>query len=743
MPARFRAYVVAPCLAALLAFAPAMPVRAASGIGDGGLWVIGALLLVMAAMLLMLWRARRREARDKERFALIARATSDGIYDADLERNTLWRSEAFCRMFGLPADAAAHEVADWLARIHPEDRERVRQGYAQALNSAVGEWNIRYRFTKTDGSQGHARDRLLILRDSEGHPVRAIGGVSDISDESGAIESLALLKRALDATTTGVAIVDAQKSGWPTVYVNSALEQMSGYTAAEIQGRSMSFLQGSEREQPGIETLRHSLREGRECSTTLRNYRKDGTPYWIELLVSPVRDAQGVVTHYVGSQIDITDRIATEQALAHRATHDELTTLPNRQLFRDRLSQALREAKRFGLNLVVMFIDLDNFKLVNDSLGHAAGDELLRTVARRLQGVLRQTDTVARFGGDEFVVLLVGEVETDVLRVIDRATEALRRPVELAGSMHYVTASIGYARCPLHGEEAGVLLQRADMAMYQAKARGRNCAVGYDPSFDQGVADRLFLISQLREALEREEFELHYQPQFRWDGRAQGMEALLRWRHPERGLLAPGHFLDALEESGLMVEVGRWVLRDAARRHADLVAAGLSDIRIAVNVSATQLHHNLLEDVEAVVRDFTLPHGAFELELTESVLMVNAESTIEQMKRVAQLGVGIAVDDFGTGYSSLSYLKRLPIQRLKIDRSFVRGLGGDPDDEAICASVILLASSLGLDTVAEGVETEPQRDWLAEHGCGELQGYLLGRPAPFDEVLAMIKAQRA
>ena len=703
---------------------------------------VAVLLGSMAVTLIALWRARRREARDRERFALIARATSDGIYDADLVRNTLWRSEAFCRMFGLPADGAAHAIADWLAKVHPEDRERVRQGYAQALGGTNSEWEVEYRFLRPDGGTGHARDRLLILRDASGQPVRAIGGVTDVSDEQAAVDRLALLKRALDATTTGVAIVDVRQPGWPTAYVNAALEAMSGYPASELLGRNLSFLQGGEREQPGLQTLRHALREGRDGQVLLRNFRKDGSAYWIELVVSPVRDAQGRLTHYVGSQIDVSERVATEQALAHRATHDELTTLPNRQLFRDRLAQALRESKRFGLNLVVMFIDLDNFKLINDSLGHAAGDELLRTVGRRLQGCLRQTDTVARFGGDEFVVLLIGEVETDVLRVVDRITEALRRPVDLAGGQHYVTASMGYARCPQHGEDAGTLLQRADVAMYQAKARGRNCAVGYEPGFDQGAGERLALITQLREALERGEFELHYQPQFRWDGRAQGMEALLRWRHPTRGLLAPGHFIDALEESGLIVEVGRWVLRDAARRHATLVAEGLGDVRLSVNVSATQLHHNLLADVEALVREFALPQGAFELELTESVLMVNAESTIEQMRRVARLGVGIAVDDFGTGYSSLSYLKRLPIQRLKIDRSFVRGLGVDPDDEAICASVILLASSLGLDTVAEGVETDAQRGWLAEHGCGELQGYLLGRPAPFDDVLASIRSQR-
>jgi len=701
-----------------------------------------ALLGVMAGALVALWRARRREARDKERFALIARATSDGIYDADFQRNTLWRSDAFCRMFGLPAASSTDEIADWIEKVHPEDRERVRQGYEEALGSRVAEWHAAYRFIRPDGSSGHARDRVRILRDAAGHALRATGGVNDVSEERAAIDSLALLKRALDATTTGVAIVDAQQPGWPTVYVNAALETMSGYSAAELLGRNLSLLQGGEREQPALETLRHALREGRDGQALLRNFRKDGSAYWIDLVVSPVRDARGRLTHYVGSQIDVSRRVATEQALAHRATHDELTTLPNRQLFRDRLAQALRESKRFGLNLVVLFVDLDNFKLVNDSLGHAAGDELLRTVARRLHGCLRQTDTVARFGGDEFVVLLLGEIETDVLRVVDRITEALRRPVELAGSMHYVTASIGYARCPQHGEEADLLLQRADVAMYQAKARGRNCAVGYDPEFDRGASERLFLVSQLREAVERGEFELHYQPQFRWDGRAQGMEALLRWRHPSRGLLAPGHFINALEESGLMVEVGRWVLRDAARRHAELVALGLGDVRIAVNVSVTQLHHNLLQDVEAIVAEFALPQGVLELELTESVLMLNVESTIEQMRRLAKLGVGIAVDDFGTGYSSLSYLKRLPIQRLKIDSSFVRGLGGDPDDEAICASVILLASSLGLDTVAEGVETEAQRDWLAEHGCGELQGFLLGRPAAFAEVLATIKAQR-
>jgi len=700
------------------------------------------LLVAMAGVLLALWRSRQRERRDRQRFELVVRAVSDGVYDLDVVADRLWRSEALCRMFDLPAEGSGADVGDWLERIHPEDRARVREGFRAAMASRTTEWQVAYRYRRPDGTVGHMRDRMLIVRDGGGRPLRAIGGVTEVSAEQTMLEKLGLLERAIEANSYGVAIVDALAPDMPCVYANRALARMSGYTVGELLGQNLRLLHGSEREQPGLQSLRRALREGREGFALLRNWHKDGMAYWVELMVSPVRDTQDRITHWVGSQADVSERVATEQALAHRATHDELTGLPNRHLFRDRLAQALRESRRFGLDLVVLFMDLDNFKLVNDSLGHAAGDELLRTVARRLQGCLRQTDTVARFGGDEFVVLLIGDAESDVLRVIDRIAEALRRPMELAGSMHYVTASIGYARCPQHGEEAGVLLQRADMAMYQAKARGRNRAVAYEASFDQGVVERLTLANQLREAIAHGEFELYYQPLFRWDGRVQGIEALLRWNHPQRGLLAPGHFIESLEESGLMAELGRWVLRDAARRPADLRAAGFDEVRVIINVSATQLHHDLLADIEAAVKDFDLPSSALEIEVTESVLMINVESTIEQMKRVARLGVGFAVDDFGTGYSSLSYLKRLPIQRLKIDRSFVSGLGTDPDDEAICASVILLASSLGLDTVAEGVETEVQRDWLAEHGCGELQGYLLGRPMPFDALLALLNSQR-
>ena len=677
-----------------------------------------------------------------ERFRLIARATSDAIWDWDIPGGQLWWSDSFDAIFGNGEAGRPPTLDEWEGRIHPADRDAAARSLGEAVASAAGgdEWMAEYRFLRADGGWSYVLDRALIQRGPDGVAVRVVGGMLDVTRERQGETDLRLLRRAIEAAENGVLITDALTPDHPIVFVNGAFERITGYPAEEALGRNCRFLQGPDRDQSAREQIRHALSEGRESRSLLRNYRRDGSAFWNELLLAPVRDDAGMVTHFVGILNDVSERISTQEALAHRATHDELTTLPNRQLFLDRLGQAIREAQRFARDLVVLFIDLDNFKLINDSLGHAAGDTLLRTVSNRLQACLRTSDTVARFGGDEFVILLVGEAATDVGRVLDRVAETLLRPVELSGAPHYVTASVGYARFPTDGEDAESLLQHADLAMYRAKERGRNCAVAYEASFDQGVSDRLFLISRLREAEQKQEFVLHFQPQFSWDGRPVGLEALIRWQHPERGLLAPGHFVDALEESGLIVAVGRWVLREAARHYRRLAEEGFPQMRIAVNVSASQLQHGLLEEVEEVMREFGLPPGSLELELTESVLMVNAEAVIEAMRRVARQGVSIAVDDFGTGYSSLAYLKRLPIQRLKIDRSFVRGLGQDPDDESICASVISMASALGLDTVAEGVETPEQRDWLAERGCGELQGYLLGRPVPFHEALATLHA---
>jgi predicted signal transduction protein with EAL and GGDEF domain len=370
---------------------------------------------------------------------------------------------------------------------------------------------------------------------------------------------------------------------------------------------------------------------------------------------------------------------------------------------------------------------------------------VLRTVGQRFEKAVRSPDTLGRFGGDEFVVILTEQIDEDgVGRVIERISAALAQPVDIAGAPHYVSASIGYCRYPDAGTDAETLLKKADLAMYQAKQQGRNRAVAYHSDFDAGVNERLHLVSALRDGLLRDEFCLEFQPLFDRDGKPVGLEALLRWQRPDRGLIAPDQFIGVCEDSGLIVLVGRWVLNEALRHYAQLAAAGFGHLRIAVNVSPAQFQESLYDDVRNAMQTHGLPQGVLELELTESVIMVAPENAIALMQRIDALGVSIAVDDFGTGYSSLAYLKRLPIDRLKIDRSFVADLGRDKDDEAICSSIIQLARSLGLQTVAEGVETVQQLGWLQARGCDEVQGFLLGRPLPFDEALqALIDARPA
>ena len=686
--------------------------------------------------------AEEEQRRSEERFRLIARATSDAVYDLVIESGSLWWSESFLTTFGFSREQIPDTLAAWEALVHPADLQRVNDSLHAAIDSDVSEWEEEYRFRRHDGSYAEVVDRGYLLRDADGRASRIVGGMLDVSERHRAEADLRLLRRAVEATSNGIIITDARQDENPIVYVNPAFEQITGYPADEVLGRNCRFLNGDEHDQIALEGVRQALREQREVRVLLRNYRKDGTAFINDFHMAPVRDAAGALTHYVGVQNDVTERQRYEEQLAYRATHDELTGLPNRQLLLDRLQQSVLNAQRYEREIVVVFIDLDDFKLVNDSLGHSAGDEVLRVVARRLQELVRGTDTVGRFGGDEFVVVLTEQSDdAGIDRVIARVVGDLTQPICIAGVSYTLTPSIGYCRYPEAGSDAEALLMRADVAMYQAKQQGRNRAVAYRPEFDDAVSQRLQLVSQLRDALRREEFVLAFQPLFGLGDEPVAIEALVRWQHPSRGLLPPDQFIPVCEESGLIVELGRRVLHEAARHHALLVAAGLGHLRIAVNVSAAQFAQNLHADIVEVIARFALPRGVLELELTESVVMASPERAIRSMKQIVALGVSISVDDFGTGYSSLAYLKRLPIERLKIDRSFVRDLGVDRDDALICSAIIALAHSLGLVTVAEGVETAQQHDWLRARGCDEMQGYLLGRPQPFETLLPVLQAQ--
>lgn len=675
------------------------------------------------------------QQRNQNLYQLVAGATSDAIFEWDIARNAFWISDSFFTAFGYQRGEFAPTIGSWKSRIHPADARRVITSLAEAANGSAEAWECEYGLKRGDGAYASVLHRGFFLRDQAGRALHMVGGLVDLTEKRRVETDLRLLRRAVESARTGIMITEAP--GQPIVYVNSGFEAITGYSAAEVIGQGCRFLQGDERDQPGIAAIRNAIAEERELRVTLKNFRKDGEVFWSDLHLSPLHDDNGVLTHYLGVITDVTDRHRYEEQLAFRATHDDLTKLPNRQLVIDRLTHAIHTAQRRDGTVTVLFIDLDNFKLVNDTMGHASGDAVLRIVADRLAALVRGTDTVGRFGGDEFVLILEDqEAQSNVGQVIERVCKAVSAPMDIEGASHCLTLSIGYCRYPEDGGTADALLLHADIAMYQAKRRGRNRAVGYSHDFDERESSRLQLVARLREALEHKEFALVFQTLFLSSGQPVAIEALVRWNHPEKGQLLPSYFISACEESGLIVELERSVLAAAAEYHDLLSEAGLGHIRIAVNISSSHFVHELYTDVEKVVNSFRLPHGALELELTESVIMESPESVIDTMTRLATLGVSSTVDDFGTGYSSLAYLKRLPIVRVKIDRAFVRDLRNDLSDRSICESIISLAKSMDLRTVAEGVETEFQLDWLKEHGVDEFQGYLLGRPAPFDQVVA-------
>ncbi len=445
-------------------------------------------------------------------------------------------------------------------------------------------------------------------------------------------------------------------------------------------------------------------------------------------------------------QQEMEERRRVEENLKHLAHHDALTDLPNRLLLVDRLNHAIDRAHRSGNQLAVMFLDLDHFKHINDSLGHALGDELLREVAQRLSARVRKGDTVARLGGDEFIVIMEkidGPDDADV--VARELMETLRHPFNLQGHRLFVDASIGICLFPRDGESCDELLRNADAAMYQAKEDGRNNYAFYNSHLTESSMDRVNTISSLRQALEQEELEVYYQPQVELPSRnVIGAEALIRWNHPETGVLQPARFLGLAEESGLIVPIGLWVLRSACHQMAQWKRAGLPIRRVAVNLAAKQIRRSdLLPQIQQVLEETGCRPEWLELEITEGFIMRETDSAIEALRQLRRIGVNLAIDDFGTGYSSLSHLKRLPINRLKIDRSFIRDLARDPSDAAIARAVIALGTSLKLEITAEGVENAYQERFLVRESCHQAQGFRYGRPMPARRFQGMLKRQRA
>ncbi|WP_168014809.1 bifunctional diguanylate cyclase/phosphodiesterase [Halomonas salinarum] len=656
----------------------------------------------------------------------------DAVFSVDLDGKFLSLNPQTTRITGLPA-------SEMLGKhfAHFVESADVPQGQA-LFESARSGHALRYELQNRDAhGVRHVLDITAIPMMTGDHVNGVFGIAKDITARKRDETQLRILERSLEASINGVVIVDATLPDMPIIFANHAFSNITGYTNDEIKGRNCRFLQGPDTDPEAIEKVRRALAAEQDVQVTLCNYGRNGERFWNDLHISPVRDDHGVVTHHIGVINDVSKRIADDAALAHQASHDGLTDAYNRAVFEERLQHEAGLARQENRLVVVLFIDLDDFKPINDTFGHAMGDRLLVAVADRLNGALRPGDTLGRFGGDEFLVLLTNlEHERQVQSIADRLLAAITRPYHVEDHAFRLSASIGMASSRevlmQHPEQ---LILRADSAMYAAKKQGGNTAQWYHHQSGEVAPGRVELRKDIQEAIELEQFSLHYQPLMSYDGDVKGFEALIRWHHPSKGLISPGTFIPVAEITGQIVPISEWVLAQVCRDLPALRKLGDQDCRVAINLSPMQFQRpNFLSNLEQQLRESDIPAEWLEVEVTEGVLMEDQEVAISVLEALRHLGVGVAIDDFGTGFSSLSYLKQLPVTKVKIDRSFIRDIAVDESDRAIVLGILSMAHQMGLEVVTEGVETEDQLQYLADSGCDIFQGYLLAKPMSMEKL---------
>lgn len=678
----------------------------------------------------------RRLQTQLEFTSAITNSIAEGLLAVDRQGLLSFVNPTAAELLGQPAQVLLGQALASYLPLALNDSE-----HNQRTSSYHGEIRLAL---KSQGERYIAYDSAPLLDDDV--PQGWVVAFRDITPQKEADKQLRLLKRSLEASYNGALICDALAADQPIIYVNPAFERITGYSAAEAIGQNCRFLQGSEHAQAGINEIRQGLAEQRDSHVVLRNFRKDGTPFWNDLYIAPVPDEEGNITHFIGVQNDISEQKRYESELAYNASHDVLTGLPNRSLLEDRLRQGCQISRRYKHRLAVMFIDLDGFKPINDSMGHGAGDLILVEVARRMNQQVRPGDTVARLGGDEFIAILPDLArEEDALLVAERIMESIARPYTVGGVDLHITASIGITLNDGSIEQPMQLIQQADLAMYKAKQQGRNNVQWYTEDLNQKVSERVTLRNEIQKAIDSEAFELYYQPQIdSHSGRVIGYEALLRWQHAEQGFISPAQFVPIAEDTGQIIPLSEWVLKTACRDARWLLDQGFDGAVMAVNISPVQFQRaNFVEFVRSILAQSKLPAELLELEITESVLLANAERAIFTLHALKDLGVRIAIDDFGTGFSSLNYLKRLPIGKIKIDRSFIQDVISDRHDAAITQGIISMAHHLQLKVIAEGVETEEQVAFLKKSHCDEFQGYYFARPIPLAALQHYLQQQRA
>lgn len=684
---------------------------------------------------------QRRERREAEqvlrKLSLVVKQATDSVFITDPAGRIEYVNPAFEKLTGYTVDEIKNSTPAILSS-GKHDTVFYQQLWQTVTRGEVFKGTLINR--RKNGELFYEEQVITPLKDAQGCTTHFVSTGRDITARVHAEEAHARLVSILEATPDLVAIFEQDGC---LRYLNGAGRRLLGLDAEEdVSMRYVQdlFLAGAVQQpisQALIAVRQHGVWNG---EAVLRIAGGSGLP--VSQVILAHRNTEGGIEYLSTIVRDISERKHFEAELQHQTTHDRLTDLPNRFFLVDRFTSALEYARRHGCYVAVLFLDLDNFKRVNDSLGHAAGDALLQQVAQRLKGSLRANDTVARHGGDEFTIVASDlEDSENVLVILHKLHTAFERPVIVGVQEIYITFSIGIALYPHDGDQIEDLLHHADVAMYQAKSSGPNQYRFYASDMNARGHELLALEADLRRALEHKEFLLYYQPQVDLrSNRITGIEGLIRWQHPVRGLLPPADFVSLLENSGMIIPVGEWVLRQACKEYRIRREAGFEDVRVSINVSAAQFNDaHLLDKVRRALQDEQMPQYALELEITENILMQDPVNAVTVLRAIHALGVRIAIDDFGTGYSSLAYLKRFPLDVLKIDQTFVNDLVHDPGDAAIVEASISLAHKLGLEVIAEGVETAEQLEFMRTHDCDSVQGYYLSRPLPRSELIKLLQ----
>ncbi|MGO1791959.1 MAG: EAL domain-containing protein [Oceanisphaera sp.] len=695
--------------------------------------------LMQAADLVALAIARQQDRQavhsQEQRFSSLFTQQPDAVFELDLGGHFLNANQAVTHTIGFSPEQLIG--THYKSLLVEKDYALTQQAFEQAC---LG--HSQYFEIDIYDSDHHIRrlhiTHLPIIVD---YKIVGVYGIArDVTAQCQQAAELRLLQRGIDASRNGVVMADASVPELPVVYVNKAFEEITGYSKAEVIGYNCRFLQGKGTDPHAIAQIRNAIVERREHQVTLLNYQKDGTPFWNLFSLAPVLDEHGHCTHFVGIQQDVTRQQENEEKLLFQRTHDLLTGLLNRGTFEQRLAQVYRESQG-SRDIAMLVINLDGFKSVNEGLGHHVGDGLLRAVAQRLSRWIQPEEKIARLGGDDFGLLLLDRDKAAINQAAESLLTLLSRPFVVNEHLLHISASIGISSCDEPFDEGADLMQRAHVALHEAKLQGRNIWQRYTGQLCPVNHEQIALRREILEAIEEQQFLVYYQPLVdARTGEVRSLEALVRWRHPKRGMVPPNDFIPLAEHTGQIINIDQWVLRQAC---VDTVAINISrpttqPVAVAVNISPIHFRRpGFVNEVKQVLEDSGLAPYLLEVEVTEGVLMSGADTAIKQLDALRQHGVRVAIDDFGTGFSSLSYLRQLPINKVKLDRCFIEGIDHKRDGAAIVQGVITMAHHLGLQVVAEGVETQAEQEDLIRRGCDLLQGFLFSRPVPLSEFMAL------